>query len=271
MTPYTDDLDFVERVVTGDSEAAELFLNRCQLWTGQLTRRAGLPKQEWEDIGNEALLTAFGQMQRGLFRGESSFQTWMEKIIHGKIANYWRTHGNDKSTLVPLESALDEYPRKGARDVSPIQPPVMRRPNEEIHLLVQQALRAMPRRHAMVLLLNVQEGYSTAEIGQMLNLPSGTIGRTLSEAKKKFQPFFSNQPQLSPPHETAEPAAPAARRLKQDFTDCVFPIFLSSIPAPSLSGLPNLRDVQRQSLAMLPALGVSATPSNPGSVGGKNL
>lgn len=269
MSTHTDDLDFVEKVVNGDGEAARLLLCRCQLWAGQVARMSGLPIQEWDDIGNESLLTALGQMRRRLFRGESSFQTWMEKIIHGKIANYWRALGEGKISLVPLESALDECPRKAERNaVSLIQSPVMRKSDEETRLMVWQALRTMPRQHATVLLLNMQEGYSTAEIGQHLDLPPGTVGRKLAEAKKQFQRFFSTQPGVNPPCEATQPATPEPQRCEQESPPSYNPVFLLPLPSPRL---PNLRSVPRQSLTTPSRIPVSATPMNPRSVYVKSL
>lgn len=207
MATHTDDLAFVEKVANGEREAAELFLYRCQLWTGQLARMSNLPKQEWGDVANEALLTALGQMQRGLFRGESSFQTWVEKIIRGKIADYWRARGNDKAGLIPLDSALDEYQQEVERNVSLIQSLALRKTDEETRLMVREALRAMSRQHAMVLLLNVREGYSTVEIGERLDLPQGTVGRKLAEAKRQFRRFFDNQSESTPQHKATQTAS----------------------------------------------------------------
>lgn len=233
MATHTDDLAFVEKVANGDREAAELFLYRCQLWTGQLARMSGLPKQEWGDVANEALLTALGQMRRGLFRGDSSFQTWVERIIRGKIADYWRARGDGKAGLIPLESALDEYQQELERNVSLIQSLALRKTGEETRLMVRQALSAMSRQHAMVLLLNVREGYSTVEIGQRLDLPQGTVGRKLYEAKKQFRQFFSNTSEVNPQCETAQATAPETQPLAQEGNlsrNSMFLLSLSSRP-----------------------------------------
>jgi len=185
----TDDLAFVEKVVNRDCEAAELFFCRCQLWAGQLARLSRVPEQEWGDLAHETLLTALGQMRRGLFRGESSFQTWIEKIIRGKIADYWRLHRNDQA-LTPVEDPLGGY-----QDISLIQSRAFQKTDYELRLAVRQALRAMPEQHAIVLLLNLREGYSTAEIGHRLDLPQGTVGRKLFEAKRLFRRFFGDPPE----------------------------------------------------------------------------
>ena len=102
------DRTFVARVTAGDEEAAELLLYRCQIWAGQLARRSAVPAQEWGELANEALLAALGQMRRGLFRGDCSFQTWLETIIRGKVGDYWRARGKHQA-LVPLAAPLANH------------------------------------------------------------------------------------------------------------------------------------------------------------------
>lgn len=260
MATHTDDLAFVEKVVKGDGEAAELFLYRCQLWTGQLARMSGLPKQEWGDIANEALLTALGQTRRGLFRGESSFQTWVEKIIRGKIAEYWRARGDGKDGLIPLYSALDEYQQEVERNVSLIQSLALRKTDEETCLMVRRALGAMSRQHAMVLLLNVREGYSTIEISQRLDMPKGTVGRKLYEAKKQFRQFFRNTSEVNPQREAMQTAAHETHSNEQETAFSRKATLLWRIPIPHW---PNRRSVPRQSFMTPSPISVLATPMLP--------
>ncbi|HEX9003564.1 MAG TPA: sigma-70 family RNA polymerase sigma factor [Blastocatellia bacterium] len=263
MSTHTDDLAFVEKVANGDREAAELFLYRCQLWTGQLARMSGLPKQEWGDVANEALLTALGQMRRGLFRGDSTFQTWVERIIRGKIADYWRARGNGQAGLIPLDSALDEHQQEVERHVSLIQTLALRKTDEETRLMVRQALSTMSRQHAMVLLLNMREGYSTAEIGERLDLPQGTVGRKLYEAKKQFRQFFSNVPEVNPQRETTQTAATEAQPLEPEPPLSRKATLLWRIPKPLWQ---NMRSVPRRSFTTPSLISVLATPMNPKGV-----
>lgn len=259
MTTHADDLAFVEKVANGDREAAELFLYRCQLWAGQLARMSSLPKQEWGDIANEALLTALGQMRRGMFRGDASFQTWVERIIRGKIADYWRASGNSQAGLIPLESALDEYQQEVERNVSLIQSLALRKTDEETRLMVRQALRAMSRQHAMVLLLNVREGYSTVEISQRLDLPQGTVGRKLAEAKKQFRQFFSDASEANSQRETTQTTTSETQMRKPETDISRKATLLWRIPIPHW---PNLRSVPRRSFTTPLPISVLATPMN---------
>lgn len=268
MATHTDDLAFVEKVANGDREAAELFLYRCQLWTGQLARTSGLPKQEWGDLANEALLTALGQMRRGLFRGDASFQTWVERIIRGKIADYWRARGNGQAGLIPLDSALDEYQQEVERNVSLIQSLALRKTDEDTRLMVRQALRAISRQHAMVLLLNVREGYSTVEISQRLDLPQGTVGRKLAEAKKQFRQFFSNQSEVNPQREATQTAAPETPPDTPEITLSYKATLLWRIPIPHW---PNLKSVPRRNFTTPSPISVLATPMNTSGVWLKSI
>lgn len=261
MAIYTDDLIFVEKVVNGDREAAELFLYRCQLWTGQVARMSSLPNQEWGDIANETLLTALGQMRRGLFRGDASFQTWVERIIRGKIADYWRASGNSQAGLMPLESALDEYQQEVERNVSLIQSLALRKTDEETRLMVRQALRAMSRQHAIVLLLNMREGYSTVEISRRLDQPQGTVGRKLYEAKKQFRQFFSDQSDVNLQQKAAPVAAPEPQPRATETNISCKATLLWRIQIPRWL---SQKCASRRNFTTLSRISVLATPMNIG-------
>jgi RNA polymerase sigma factor (sigma-70 family) len=257
MATHTDDLAFVEKVANGDREAAELFLYRCQLWTGQLARMSGLPKQEWCDVANEALLTALGQMRRGLFRGDSSFQTWVERIIRGKIADYWRASENSQAELIRLDSGLDEYQQEVERNVSLIQSLTLRKTDEETRLMVRQALHGMSRQHAMVLLLNVREGYSTVEISGRLDLPQGTVGRKLYEAKKQFRQFFGEK--LIPNPQSEATQAQTSDEPPQRTPETILSRKATLLWRISIPHWPNLNSVPRRNFTMPSLISVLAT------------
>lgn len=206
MAPNTDDLAFVEKVVNGDREAAELFFYRCQLWAGQLARLSGVPAQDWGDVSQEALIAAVGQMRRGMFRGDSSFQTWVEKIIRGKIADYWRARGSHQA-LAPPDELIGDQREVTDSHVALIQSLAMRKADQELRLLVREVLKSLPRQHALILILNAREGYSTVEISRKLDLPQGTVGRKLFEAKNLFRRFF---------HDATSERKTAAGRRTQD-------------------------------------------------------
>ncbi|MGH9848471.1 MAG: RNA polymerase sigma factor [Blastocatellia bacterium] len=62
MTTHPDDLALVERIVGGDEEAAEAFGCQYQKRLAYLARRAGVPRQDCEDVAQEVWLAAVGQI-----------------------------------------------------------------------------------------------------------------------------------------------------------------------------------------------------------------
>jgi RNA polymerase sigma-70 factor, ECF subfamily len=187
MLTHEGDLELVRRLVSGDEGAAEVFVRDYLDWVRDYARYKNVPAQDCADIAQDVFRLAFGQLQRGLFRGESSLKTWLSKIADGAIADYRRLRGPGGAALLPL--TVDGHSQgEGDSRVALVEvyaPPERR----ELALLVRQAVQTLSHEHRVVLLLNVRGGYTIKEISRRLDLPGGTVGRILAEAKDRFRRF----------------------------------------------------------------------------------
>jgi RNA polymerase sigma factor (sigma-70 family) len=171
-------------VAAGDQVATERFAQMFRQRLIFVARRRNVPAEDCEDVAHDTLLTAIGQLQRGLFRGESSPGTWLEKILGGKIADYWRGRLPRHSIQATAQAQED--------DSSNILETLTRVQDDQVlRLLVREGLSRMSARHRLVLLLNQRDGYTTKEISERLGWKVGTVGRVLAEAKQIFRKIIT--------------------------------------------------------------------------------
>ena len=181
MPIHPEDMELVSRVVNSDEEAANQFGNIYFARFEYLAHKAGVSPQDCQDVAQDALLAAISQMRRGLFRGESRLGTWLEKIIQGKIAEYWRAKAH--AGRLVTDSSLDD-PEMRIDSVEKLRLPAV---NHETILTVRFVLLELPAHQRAILLLNRTEGYTLEEISRALDMTIGQVSKRLYKAEELFR------------------------------------------------------------------------------------
>jgi RNA polymerase sigma factor (sigma-70 family) len=126
-----------------------------------------------EDIMQESFLEAFRQI--GAYRGESSFGTWLKKIVINKSIDEIRK----AKDIISIDEAEVDIPDQNEEE-NYIQ--VLSTRVEEI----RKAIHGLPDSYRVILSLHLLEGYDHEEIAQILDI-SYSLSRTrYSRAKKKL-------------------------------------------------------------------------------------
>jgi RNA polymerase sigma factor (sigma-70 family) len=174
MPAHPDDLVRARRIADGDEFAVEEFLREHRVWLAAQAHVWRVPAQDCEDVIQNALLAAFDQLRRGLYRGDSSLRTWVGHIMRGKVADYFAGR-----QAVPNLSLSDPAEAPTGRMAAP-------RTDYETILGVREALAAMPPPLRLVLLLNRTEGYTIEQISQSWERSKSWVTRRLYEAEEMF-------------------------------------------------------------------------------------
>jgi RNA polymerase sigma-70 factor (ECF subfamily) len=147
-SPYADvdDAALLRAHVGGDRHAfAELVQrHRDRMWAVAV-RTLG-DREEAADALQDALISAYRAAER--FRGESAVTTWLHRIV--------------------VNACLDRARRRQARPTVPL-------PDRDTGLVVRAALAQLPPDQRAALVLLDLEGYSVAEIAEMLGIAEGTV------------------------------------------------------------------------------------------------
>ncbi|MDE1161969.1 MAG: sigma-70 family RNA polymerase sigma factor [Acidobacteriaceae bacterium] len=137
-----------------------------------------------EDVAQEAFLRAFRNLAS--FRGEARFGTWLISIA----LNEARSRIRSKNTM-PTQSIDEEPDSPGAvapellRDWKEIPSQALER--QEIRLLLQEAISALPVIYREVFVLRDVEELSTAEVAETLQISLASAKVRLHRARLMMQ------------------------------------------------------------------------------------
>ncbi len=184
---HPDDLALVARIVDGDDDAAQEFSQVYAKRFEYLAHRKGIPYQECPDVAQNALMDAFSQMKRGLYRGESKLATWLSKIIHGKVVEYHRHR-----PVVVLESLDSSDSEKDLAEKQVLYPV-----DYEMEVITRETvweiLMRLPSHHRAVLVLKHLERYTLDEIRRMCDLTLAQVSGRLYSAEEAFRRLLSEE------------------------------------------------------------------------------
>jgi len=130
-----------------------------------------------EDIMQESFLEAFRQI--GNYRGESSFGTWLKKIVINKSIDEIRK----SKDIISIDEADIELPDQN-EDENYLQ--VLSTKVEEI----RKAIHALPDSYRIILSLYLLEGYDHEEISEILDISYNLSRTRYSRARKKLLEYI---------------------------------------------------------------------------------
>ena len=168
-----NDQRLVEQLLEGGSETAfrELYRRHTPRLLQFVTRVLGGAGDEAEDVVQDTWIKAVEGLPG--FRGEARFATWLTGIGLNVSRMHLRKAGRWRGFIEAVEA----------------QSPESRLSHEE-RMDLECVLAQLPDGQRTVLLLHDVEGYTHAEIGQMLGIAEGTSKSQLSVARKQAQALY---------------------------------------------------------------------------------
>jgi RNA polymerase sigma-70 factor (ECF subfamily) len=172
---HDDERGLVIRIQQGDREAFDQLARRHARRAFAIAYRILRHTQDAEDLVQDAFIAALDGI--GSFDPARPFAPWFFKIVvnrahnaasarstrerHVTVTHLW----NNEATAVELDPAE----------------------RSEIRYRFHQALAALPRHQRLIVELSDIDGRSSTEIGEMLDLPRGTVRWHLHQARKTLR------------------------------------------------------------------------------------
>ena len=140
-----------------------------------VARSIVLTHEDAEDAVQEGFLRAHQALDR--FDTSQTFGAWLNRIV--------------------ANAALDLARRRKVRNAEELSesiPSTFRDPAEggELRERLEDALKKLPERARAVIVLHDVEGFTHAEIGEMLGIPGGTARSDLHHARQKLRVLLGN-------------------------------------------------------------------------------
>jgi len=136
-----------------------------------------------EDDAAEALQDAFTSAFRGLknFKAESTFSTWLYRVATNASLMKYRKRRDDHLSLEQSQSPQRDAEPMSIPDWS--QQPLEELLDAETQEVMEEGLRRLPEELRTVFILRDEEGYSNAEVAQMLDLTVAAVKSRLHRAR----------------------------------------------------------------------------------------
>lgn len=179
------DLDLVQRVQRGDSEAfATLFYaHKPRIYSVCL--RMTNNTAEAEDLTQDAFLQVYRKL--ATFRGDSALSTWLYRVAVNTVLMHFR-----KKALrqISLDEPCRQKDGRAVRREYGIRDERLTGSVDRIAL--GRAIRELPAGYRRIFLLHEVEGYEHQEIAQLLHCSVGNSKSQLHKAKQRIQELLAN-------------------------------------------------------------------------------
>lgn len=181
-TDPATELALIERCRRQDAEAFALIVDAYQNRVFGFVRRMVGDRDEAADLAQEVFIRAYQSFAR--FDGRSSLRTWLFRIAHNLCVDRARRLGR-----TPDSTSLDRNPEEESHFELPDTrwDPETLVLNEELMVIVEEALHTMSDKLRTVLLLHDREDFAYDEIAQTLDVPIGTVKSRLFLARAHLQ------------------------------------------------------------------------------------
>ena len=180
------ELDLVKRCQAGDTEAFDELVTRYRARVFGMIYNMVHSEQDAWDLAQESFLKAWKSI--GRFRGQSSFYTWIYRIVMNVTIDWLRkkkikggdAEFDDAIQLREIDPASKTVPRTEA-----LPHQVMER--DEIRARIEKAIGQLSPDHRAVILMKEIDEMQYHEIAEALGCSIGTVMSRLFYARKKLQ------------------------------------------------------------------------------------
>jgi RNA polymerase sigma-70 factor (ECF subfamily) len=166
------DAELVARIRAGDRSAFDGLVHAYMRQAFQLAYRVVGHREDAEDLVQEAFLAAYQYLDS--YDAERPFGPWLMRIVLNRGANLRRSRKRretepETDAISPAPSALDESERSEAR------------------AKLTEAMAKLSERQRMIVTMFDVDGLTSTEIGDILDLSSGTVRWHLHEARRALR------------------------------------------------------------------------------------
>jgi len=180
------ELDLVKRCQAGDTEAFDELVTRYRTRVFGMIYNMVHNEQDAWDLAQDSFLKAWKSI--GRFRGQSSFYTWIYRIVMNVTIDWLRkkkikgggAEFDDAIQLREIDPASKTVPKTEA-----LPHQVMER--DEIRARIEKAIGQLSPEHRAVILMKEIDDMQYHEIAEALGCSIGTVMSRLFYARKKLQ------------------------------------------------------------------------------------
>jgi RNA polymerase sigma factor (sigma-70 family) len=170
-----DDNEIIKRILEGEKNLYALLIRKYN----QRLYRVGMSiiddQVEVEDVMQTAYLKAYENLSK--FRFQSSFSTWLTKILVNESLMYSKKR--DRSKGKEQGKFLSQVDQSRAD----LETPLMKVLNSELKAILESSIRELPEKYRTVFIMREMENMSVSETMECLELSESNVKVRLNRAK----------------------------------------------------------------------------------------
>lgn len=194
MSKSHDEL-LVERAKRGDVAAFEQLIAQYEKKVYNLAYRLTGNHEDASDVAQEAFIRVYNSLPE--FRGDSSFATWLYRIVNNVGMDELRKRKRQRVTSLDDTVTVEdgEMTRQLADHADGPEQALER---VETQRAVQESISALDEEYRMVVVMCDLQGYSYNEIAETLGINLGTVKSRLHRARQALKEKFGSLELLAP-------------------------------------------------------------------------
>ena len=185
-----DDLELVARSQAGDTMAFNELVTRYRTRTFAMIYNMVRNEQDAWDLAQDGFVKAWKNI--GRFRGQSSFYTWLYRIVMNVTIDSLRRKR--------IESGTEFDDQIGLRNIAPgattapksEMQPAEKISDREIRQRIDEAISRLSSEHRAAIVMREIDGLEYSEIAEQMECSIGTVMSRLFYARKKLQAMLKD-------------------------------------------------------------------------------
>lgn len=194
----TEDAALVAALKAGSEQAFGMLIAQYSQPLYSLIARSLQDPADAADITQEVFIKVFRSI--GSFHGDASLRTWLYRIALREASNqrrWWSRHKRQELTI-DTPSGMSEGDEEDTMCLSGLlmdsaSSPYDHAAQSEMKARVEDALRQLPEAFRTVVVLREMEGFSYEEIGEILDVPAGTVKSRLTRGRTALKQILIDQ------------------------------------------------------------------------------
>ena len=176
MIPLDNDLPdeaIIARVRSGDKEAFGVLIERYEAKLTRYIKKFTQVDDDVSDVLQVIFIKAYTNLQG--FDSTRSFNSWVYRIAHNESVNHLKKRGRERVSFIDFDSMLPHLFADEESDTLAQK--------EETKKMLEISLKNISPKYREVLVLYYYDDMSYEEIGDILQIPTSTVGVRIKRGK----------------------------------------------------------------------------------------
>jgi RNA polymerase sigma-70 factor (ECF subfamily) len=180
-----EDKQIIQEVLSGKTSTFKILVEKYQRLVAHVVFRMVSNTEEREDICQEVFIKVYSNLNK--FRFEAKFSTWIARVAYNTcINNLEKKKASLYDDFVGEGGSIEDYFDNRTSPSGSTEA-------QETSECLKEEIEKLPISYRAILTLFHLEGMSYLEIGEVMDLPEGTVKSYLFRARKKLKELLINK------------------------------------------------------------------------------